>query len=196
MLMINESSLLSNDDGYFQPGHRCGLHGVKYLSCNRLGHLFWKGSYVASFEPVTLEKYDEVAQELGLICANLERLGVPVNPNTAGTRAHWFNAMPMNEPYKTCLSRCPDIHLGRDCLLIQFKRAACEFDGRHWQYYLLGSFQWHARWLYNRLYWRGNTAQSLAESSLDDVRYCLVHFNVPVNLLTVMAQHLNPGCST
>lgn len=193
MLTITQTSTSSNHDVFIKPGQVCGLHGMKFLSSNRLGDIFWRGNYVRTLEQVAWDNYYDAIQELGLICCNLERLGIPVNAATAGTHAHWFSSMHKSEPYKACMSRCPEIYVGRDRLLMRFKRAACEFDDGYWHYYLLGSPLWQARWTYVNRRLRGYPIQSLTQSSLEDVLQCLVHFNVPENLLAVMAKLLNPG---
>lgn len=181
-----------NDDGIASRLAFIGLHGVIHMSCNVRGDIFWKDIYLQTVENAVDDEHFDHLQELGILCRNLERLGIPVNSSTAGSHRSWFKEMKSDEPYKALLSRCPEIYVGRDTLLIRFRRAACEFDGTHWLYYILGSRSWWHRWIFRNLKARGYRCQPLATCELSEVLDCLNHFGVPYDLLEAMAVNLNP----
>ncbi len=180
------------NDGFASRLAFIGLHGVRQMSCNVRGDVFWKDIYLTNVKDVVDEKHFDFIQELGLLCRNLERLGIKVNSSTAGTHGIWFMDMKHDEPYKALLSRCPEIYVGRDKLLIRFHRAACEFDGIQWSYYVMGSPKWCDRWMFRNLKTHGYGCESLTTSGLAEVLDCLKHFSVPFNLLETMAENLNP----
>ncbi len=185
------------NDGALASRLTCiSLHGVRHMSCNGRGDVFWKGVYLINVKNVGDDQHFDVIQELGLLCHHLEQLGIKVNASTAGTHGTWFKDMRQDEPYKVLLSRCPDIYVGRDKLLIRFRRAACEFDGKDWVYYVVGSPEWCDRWMFRNLKTQGYACESLARSELAHVLDCLKHFSVPCSVLDIMADNLNPRSVT
>ncbi len=186
----------ANDGAFASRLTSIGAYGVRHMSCNGCGDVFWKNRYLMNVNNLVDHKHFDVIQGLGLICRNLERLSIKINASTAGTHGTWFKDMRQDEPYKALLSRCPDIYVGSDKLLIRFHRSECEFDGKQWSYYVMGSSAWCDRWMFRNLKTQGYGCESLASSELAQVLDCLKHFGVPCNLLDIMADNLNPRSIT
>ena len=193
MSHFSQEETLSKHDVTLFPKRTSGLFGVRNLSVNRLGQVFWEGMCIRALaDSDQRDQYTKV-QELGLLCRHLEYLDIPVNAQTTGSHATWFASMQYADPYKSLLSRCPDIYLGSGKIMMCFSRAIGECNDGVWQYYLLGSRYWKKRWQFTDLSKNGYNDTSLASSSLDDVHKALYHYNVPFKLLDVMSPLIQAG---
>lgn len=172
-----------------------GLHCVRYMQFTPSGGVYWKGIYLKNLDfPVDPSHYDDI-QELGLVCRHLECIGVPVNAKTAVTHASWFSDMYADDSYKSVLSRCPQIHIGSDKLLLVFKRSAIEVFGGNFVCYRLPDIDTPERAMYFKasgLTQRGYSTWPMNNLSASDLRLMLVYYRVPSDVFAVMAERLHP----
>lgn len=160
------------------------------------GHIYWKRHYIASFNDSFNEEIYNELLVLADNCKHLESINVPVNHCTAYSHFHWFKEMKNDEPYKTLLSRCPLIRVGRDKIVFIFKRAATKFDGERWHSFILppvNTIEWFENWSTDSLIYQGFGQVPLTWSDLDGLLNCFLHFNIPTNLTAIMSRQLNPS---
>ena len=102
---------------------RFNLHGVRHLTADDQGYVYWRGVEVEHYDPpATAAKYREAALEIERRCRHLESIDVEVTCSSAVWCWSWFRAMRKSHRYRTILREIPHVYLRGDEVLLFFRR--------------------------------------------------------------------------